>query len=63
MGGNPPAPQGSPPSAEALARILGYAGLQLAAQGGVVEALADQHQLVLAGARPVAVVEGEALAR
>ena len=49
-------------STETLARIPGHAGLELAAQGGVVEALADQHQLVLAGATPVAVVEREALA-
>ena len=56
-GGGKPAVPGEPPSAEALARILRHAGLQLAAQGGVVEALADQHQLVLAGAAPVGVIE------
>ena len=50
-------------SGEALAGILGHARLQLAPQLVVVEVLADQHNLVLAGRiRPVGVVDREALA-
>ena len=49
-------------SAEALARVPGHAGLELAAQGGVVKAFADQHQLILGGRGPVAVVNRKALA-
>ncbi len=49
-------------SAEPFAGIPGDTGLQLAAQAGVVEALADQYQLVLGGRGPVAVVDREALA-
>ena len=49
---------------ETLACILGDAGLELFADLGVVEVLADHDQLVLAvaGLAPLAVVEGEALA-
>ena len=50
-------------SGEALARLAGHAGLEVLAQALVVEILADQHQLVLALPRPVAVVDGEAFAR
>ncbi len=52
-------------SAKTLAGIPRHAGLQLAAQQGVIQLLADQDQLVAAigwGA-PVAVVDGEAFTR
>ena len=50
-------------STEAFAGIFGDAGLQLLAQGVVVEVPANDHQLVLAFPWPIAVVDGEALAR
>ena len=49
--------------AKALAGILGDTGLELFAKFGVVQVLANQHDLVLAfAARPFRVVDGEALA-
>ena len=49
--------------AESFASILGHTGLKLLAQTVVVEIAADDHQLVLARSRPVAVINGEAFAR
>ena len=48
---------------ESFASILGHTGLKLVAQTVVVEISADDHQLVLARSRPVAVINGEAFAR
>ena len=47
---------------KAFAGILGDTRFELSPQGAVVHLLTDQHQLVLAFAIPVAVINGEAFA-
>jgi len=49
--------------AESAAAETPHTGFELPAQAIVVQVLADQHQLVAAFARPIAVVDREALAR
>ena len=49
-------------SAEILTGVLGDTGLELFAQGVVVEIATDEHQLILAFSSPVAVVDGKAFA-